>query len=1810
MKRLLSIVICLTLIMSMMPAFGLSANAAEYTVMDKVPVTISTESTYSPWGATYGGGWVPMMGTESGQPDGGAFLAWSDTYYAEIVSEGNQDVGALHIKNVTSTVAVGINIGMTAGETYTLGMWVKGSATNPNKVLSLYGNGDGTIIGAAEYSADSVTASATISDQWTYVERTFTANLAQLNLWAANWGENDIYIDNITVKNSSGVDLMAGYGDFYTMGEVVKDSDVTNELTDAAYLDTSKSAAAYDATEQIWVPMYPQGTPVDGWPAWSTDNYAEIVANGCVDAGSMHIVSAPGMNTVIAINAGMTVGETYTLGMWVKGSATNPNKVLSLYANGDGTIIGAAEYSADGVVASTSISTQWTYVERTFTASLSQLNLQADSWGNNDIYIDNITLTDANGNELLGCAGNFCHKVVADSAVAATCTASGLTEGKHCSACDKVLVAQTEIAALGHSFGEAGSDGHSYCANCGIAKQWHDTEMLDASKISDDWANAPAEQWVPFTPWGSYQDNWPAWESGVSYGEIAEDGHNDPGALRFVSAGKNIGVVINPGLVSGETYTLGLWAKGTSNSGKVLAVYGHGDPVVISASADLGADWTYYQISFTADRPGMALYTSDWGTATDLYIDNITLKNASGVDMLEGYGDFYTEIDPSLVAEAITLDSSKLDDLYEAPSDEWVPFTPWANYQDAWPVWEAGVNYGEIVEDGNNDAGSLHLVSAPSKNTGVVINPGMTVGETYTLGMWVKGTTSNPNRTLVMYGNSDGSIIGTTEYSADGVVASTSVSDQWTYMERSFTATATCLAIFAADWGENDLYIDNITLKNAAGTDLLAGNGDFCEYVEAEDPAELMNIDTSVAYPSYGGAPTDRWSVMFETGEATDAWPAWSSDRPYGEIVAEGYLDAGALHLASEISMNVSAAIGVNMVQGQTYTLGLWAKGTSNSGRVLFSYGNGDTVIIGASDELGADWTYYEVTITADVRKQLNLVASGWGVTDVYIDNVTLKNADGVDLLAGYGDFCKMENTEQPNVPTDDVVTGTADAINTGKQSWDGLSHMDAWTPFFPAGINADTGWTAWETEGDSYNYVEIAAIGKSDAGSLHFVHSNTAENVGVALEAGLIPGNTYTLKAYVKGYTKTTDGGLQMYANGDGMIAKFGYHQVAENNADWIEVTHTFVADRTALQLMVSGSTGLADIYMDDLRIIDSNGNNVLGNKGNFSVSGNVVSNLAVISSEPERAYRWYWNAEALGGVTLTPSVNNNVEIIAEGCEDAGALNIWQNDTTQDVSITLFNTMALDRSDNKTYTLSMNVKGVFGNSGEILSLFPAYMTETEAKEQMNITTKLKEVLGITCGDYERFYVPEWTNIQFELPYNGGDNGFAYLVLKMSQYVWGSHFYIDNIQVLDPNGDDMLGGAGNFMDSGSESYPIVLPAAGAEILNSNTMYYMVYAGVSNVSVSNHVEMGITAGDQNFSVTHNGVTQSASNKNVTMQMAPNAEGEPIIFAVTSNAGSVDVPASDWEAMQRADEFNIYDVVITDASCSHSYSDWNVTAAPTYTAAGSQSKTCSICGNVVTEEIPVLANPVTGWSITLKDNIGVNFQMTLAETDVVAVTVNGNAVDCSITDGKFSVNVAAAQMMDEIAISVNGLPLANTYSVRKYTDVILADSTKSDCHELVKNMLVYGGAAQNYFGYNSTNLASNGITVDAQVPTGDGNVGISGSANGVQFYGAALVHETKTTVRFYFTGSLEGLTVTANGGEAVIGTKNNMTYVEVSGINPQDLGEDIVVVVDGLSVSYSPLDYIVRMYNKADSTEATKAVVQALYGYYLAAIAYTA
>ena len=66
-------------------------------------------------------------------------------------------------------------------------------------------------------------------------------------------------------------------------------------------------------------------------------------------------------------------------------------------------------------------------------------------------------------------------------AVAPTCTETGLTEGKKCSVCGEILIAQEVVAALGHSFDEG------FCSRCGEA--------------DPDYVTVIASGWSGYTTW-------------------------------------------------------------------------------------------------------------------------------------------------------------------------------------------------------------------------------------------------------------------------------------------------------------------------------------------------------------------------------------------------------------------------------------------------------------------------------------------------------------------------------------------------------------------------------------------------------------------------------------------------------------------------------------------------------------------------------------------------------------------------------------------------------------------------------------------------------------------------------------------------------------------------------------------------------------------------------------------------------------------------------------------------------------------------------------------------------------------------------------------------------------------------------------------------------------------------------------------------------------------------------------------------------------------------------------------------------------
>ena len=214
----------------------------------------------------------------------------------------------------------------------------------------------------------------------------------------------------------------------------------------------------------------------------------------------------------------------------------------------------------------------------------------------------------------------------------------------------------------------------------------------------------------------------------------------------------------------------------------------------------------------------------------------------------------------------------------------------------------------------------------------------------------------------------------------------------------------------------------------------------------------------------------------------------------------------------------------------------------------------------------------------------------------------------------------------------------------------------------------------------------------------------------------------------------------------------------------------------------------------------------------------------------------------------------------------------------------------------------------------------------------------------------------------------------------------------------------------------------------------------------------------------------------------------------------------------------------------------------------------------------------------------------------------------------------VPVAAAQMTMPITVQVfNGTEIGGTVyskSVKEYADTLLVDAD-AETVAMIKAMLNYGAKAQVYFDYNVDNLANKGCEIEESttIPSIASNVTVDGAVSGITFYGASLVFESKIAVRYYFSASndIDGYVFTANNVSYSAKEKDGLYYVEIPGINPQAMDEVIVLSVgnaenETMSVSYSPVYYISRMYNRASTSDALKNLLSAMYEYHITALAY--
>ena len=1715
MKRLISVMLSVMMLLGMLPgAAVLPAGAADvsdsYTIVTEVPASLLSKDS-STKGAWY------INGSVFDYTEGAA-------NYTEIAAEGYLDTGSLHVyqDNVANhDMSVGMFIGGQAAGTYTVKFYVKGDVGYNNQTCKFYPYGTD-----AQVSNLSTILGGTVVADWTEVsyEVEVSSDFYYLifSFSKYNW-VTDFCVDNIQLLNSSGVDVLAGAGNFYSLQEVTCSSAVTGQYPFT--LDTTKVDDNYDAPTDEWVPFSPYVEYKDTWPAWESGvNYGEIVPNGYKDAGSLHLVSAGSKNTGVVINPKMVSGESYTIGMWVKG-ASNGNRALSIYGNGDPCLIGNPAYCSDPVLST--VPTQWTYIEKTFTATRNSLAIFAVDWGTTDIYIDNISLINSEGTDLLADMGNFCKQQAALLSI------------------DTSLVAEPYKAYQG---------------------------------VWTPFCHYPAEN-------GSWHGTWPAWDSTIensNYGEIVASGNKDDGALHLKSApSRNTGVAIGVGMTAGQTYTLGMWVKGTASSNKMLGLYGNGDGVIIGnpnycADAVLSAvpaDWTYVEKIFTADRSNLILVAADWGV-TDIYIDNITLKGSDGVDLLSGYGDFVVggeEEEPEEPTEPTTPE-------YKDPTEEgWIG-------RDAYTQLELGVDYdysfavlGDIQHITDYTPDDLHylfdyiLDNKDSKNIQFVF------------GM---GDTTNDNRN-----------------EANNL-------REWKLAQEQF-----------------------FRFNGVIPYTVIRGNHDVVVRMNAyfADPAKPGYTDQLDGFYQEGSvvnvwkefqvAGVDYLSLLIDY-ESSDSVLAWAAD------VIESHPNHRVI-VNTHVYMNPDGTYD-NEMNPQFADVGIINNAQQVWDKLISQHENIFMVLCGH-------------TSTDDVLIQQKTGVHGNQITEIRVDSqytdLVFMNKDG-DHLSGPENGVGMVT----------LMYFKNDGTQVAVEHYSVLRQWYRQLQTFEIEEYAHYGWRYDETEEASYDVdayqpatdlVQVPAIlqdglgtyalsdlltqnGRSYSGTGVSIIPDYNMNLGThtyALHSGtrtVEPSETYTISYKIKGLSEAGKTWTQIHfcrsalGGSDTWESQWGEGQVIQGPvSDWQTVSYDVTMDDKTSAIEIYYIVNGSELLIDDVSVVKKGSTENVITNGDFE--------LGTDGQFPTGFYTM-----KTGGIGKVEKVSGI------GVDGSAAVRV---EPRPGYMLKNAQTVEVSADTRYTFCYTMRINGDTTDVMPVVRLYDANGTVT--------TVQGERISGKS----------DWKTLHFTFQ-TAADT----VSLQIGLLVYGGRVDVDDLSLsggsmeLLPNGNfnaGLQGFAGEFVQGLQEGTVVAVSSARPNSLivtaKAEDGVLNAYDGESLLGtvdalyseLEHKVNFGLRISDSDAANAVAAWITQRHTENLWV-ISDTAELLNTILSVNSNVRVV----LDCTASSALAESSTYPyVLISELSAVSNLKQGGKKVILSCTEATEESLMSGADALLTEDSLAAIAaleaivpeSAVDTWSLTLGEDIGVNFHVAIArgkEADtVVSITAGDQTTNYTVADMipldgsyKVSAQVAAAQMTDEITVQIveGGTAVwSKTYTVRQYAEYILAGDYDDATKKLVREMLSYGGAAQTYFGYREDKLATNGIDLtgacSVEIPAdAELTMATEGTVDGLSFYAASLIFTSKTAVRFYFDGDVTNCTFTVNGQNLTAMEKNGKWYVEAGQIGPNALNETVTVLVtkDGktLTVSYSPMDYMVRMNGKATVSDSLKTLLKAMYNYHLAAKAY--
>lgn len=189
----------------------------------------------------------------------------------------------------------------------------------------------------------------------------------------------------------------------------------------------------------------------------------------------------------------------------------------------------------------------------------------------------------------------------------------------------------------------------------------------------------------------------------------------------------------------------------------------------------------------------------------------------------------------------------------------------------------------------------------------------------------------------------------------------------------------------------------------------------------------------------------------------------------------------------------------------------------------------------------------------------------------------------------------------------------------------------------------------------------------------------------------------------------------------------------------------------------------------------------------------------------------------------------------------------------------------------------------------------------------------------------------------------------------------------------------------------------------------------------------------------------------------------------------------------------------------------------------------------------------------------------------------------------------------------------------YSVKEYADALIKrEGAESKAGKLAKAMLNYGAYAEKYLdGYTSIQTSTPSVTVTKDMYE-QYKATVNGSSANIVYLGSTLRLESKIMIRHYFELAENVAELPAGVNLTSYEDQDGVYYYESNGISAANMGTVNTCTVDGLTINYSPMSYVVTVLanvsqNAANAQELVddtllQDLVKALYNYYKAAAEY--